>query len=265
VYHCLPAETVQNRFPVTVFQPRTYRKQFNSERFDSFIVTHKETDLWIGVNAGSYKQGMEAVVLGKVVELRERLDQYIRQEPEFAKSLKPFKPGKQAPPEAAEMAKVASKAGIGPMSAVAGLFAQEVGKVLLQNFQVGELVVENGGDIFIKLKNDLSLSVYAGSSPLSEKIGVVIPAVQTPLGVCTSSGTVGPSLSFGKADAVMVACKSASLADAFATALGNKIQSPDDIGKVVKSADKYPAILSLIIICNDKAGIKGNFEVKILK
>ncbi|MBN1820651.1 MAG: UPF0280 family protein [Prolixibacteraceae bacterium] len=248
-----------------MYEPRTYRKQFNLSRFYPFYATFRETDLWIGVNRKSYVPEMKSQAYKKVVELRKVLDDHIYLHPDFKKALNPLSTANNFPKEVNEMITMAAKAGIGPMSTVAGLFAQEVGRDLMSRYPVEELVIENGGDIFLKLKEDLHLSVYAGKSPLSEKIGVVIPAGRTPIGICTSAGTVGPSLSFGKADAVMVACKSTSLADAFATAFGNKVQSYADIETVLNYSEQFPEILSLIIICEGKIGIRGNFEVKVLK
>ena len=248
-----------------LFQPRTYRTQFNVSRFHSFEVKYLETDLWIGVDPSSFKIEMKEIALAKIKELRGRLDEYIISEPFFKKSLKPFQPSEQAPFEAKEMAIAAEKAGIGPMSAVAGLFAREVGNEIIQNFLVEEMVIENGGDIYVLLKNELVLSVFAGESPLSERIGLVIPPEISKLGICTSAGTVGPSLSFGKADAVVVICEDILLADAFATAFGNKVKSPNDVEKVINQSEKYPEILSMLIICEDKVGLRGDFEMRILK
>ena len=164
---------------------------------------------------------MKEQTIQKIKELRKTLDDYIFNEPRFSKSLTPFIPAKEAPPEAVEMADAAAKAGVGPMASVAGLFAREAGLNLKQNFLPHELVIENGGDIFADIKDELVLSVFAGRSPLSGKIGLVIPPDTGQVGICTSAGTVGPSLSFGQADAVVVVCKNILLADAFATALGN--------------------------------------------
>jgi ApbE superfamily uncharacterized protein (UPF0280 family) len=247
------------------FQPRTYRTQFNIERFQSFEAKYLETDLWIGIDPGSFRPEMKTLALAKIKSLRDEFDRYIAKEPFFKKSLKPFQPSEFAPGEAAEMAAAAEKAGIGPMSAVAGLFAREVGKEIIRNFSVEELVIENGGDIYVLLKNDLTLSVFAGESILSDRIGLVIPPGKSTIGICTSAGTVGPSLSFGKADAVVVVCEDILLADAFATAFGNKVKSPNDVEKVLNQTEKYPEILSLLIICEDKIGIKGDFEMRILK
>jgi uncharacterized protein len=247
------------------YEKRTYRTQFNVSRFQSFEVKYLETDLWIGVNPTSFKEEMKDLALEKIKELRTRLDEYILSEPFFKKSLKPFQPAENAPGEAKEMAVAAERAGIGPMSAVAGLFAREVGEAILQNFLVKEMVIENGGDIFVLLKNELILSVFAGESPLSERIGLIIPPVISKLGICTSAGTVGPSLSFGKTDAVVVICEDILLADAFATAFGNKVKSPNDVEKVINKAENFPEIIALLVICEDKIGIRGEYEIRILK
>lgn len=248
-----------------MFEKRTYRTQFNSERFNSFEVKYLETDLWIGVDPSSYKNEMKEIALATIKKLREKLDEYIKTEPFFAKSLKPFQPDNEAPSEAKEMAVAGEKAGIGPMSAVAGLFAREVGEAIIQNFSVNEMVIENGGDIYALLKNELVLSVFAGDSILSERIGLAIPSDLGKFGICTSAGTVGPSFSAGKANAVVVVCKDVLLADAFATALGNKVKSEKEVEKVINQSEKYPEILSLLIICEDKVGIKGDFELRLLK
>ncbi len=250
---------------MNIFEERTYRTQFNSKRFKGFEVKYFETDLWIGVNPDSFQPEMEKIALEKIKLLRDKFDKYIQAEPFFKKSLKPFNPTEIAPPEAIEMAMAAEKAGIGPMSAVAGLFAREVGEEILRNFIVDEIVVENGGDIYVLLKDELVLSVFAGDSILSERIGLIIPPGKNKFGICTSAGTVGPSISYGKADAVVIICDDILLADAFATALGNKVKSPNDIEKVIKQSEKYPEILSLLIICEDKIGIRGDYEMRVLK
>ena len=237
VYSRLPTKFVQNKFQLNfsggvinrkcfmnIFEPRTYRTQFNTRRFSGFEVSYLETDLWVGIDPESFKIEIKDFAEQKIKELRIKLDNYIQIEPFFKKSLKPFQPGENAPSEAIEMAQAAEQAGIGPMSTVAGLFAREIGNEIIQNFSVNELVIENGGDIFVLLKDELVLSVFAGESILSERIGLVIPPEKSKLGICTSSGTVGPSLSYGKADAVVVICEDVLLADALATALGNRVK-----------------------------------------
>jgi uncharacterized protein len=246
-------------------EERFYRKSFNSSRFRGFEAGFLETDLWIGVDEASYRPEMKEAALQRMMEVRQQLDAYILQKPDFTKTLKPFHPAESAPVLAKEMAAASGTAGIGPMASVAGLFARETAMAIRKNFSLEELVIENGGDIFALLKSDLVLSVYAGRSPLSEKIGLVIPPGQGELGICTSSGTVGPSLSLGNADAVAVVCHDVLLADAFATAIGNRVKHPGDIEEALRYSVLFPQILSLIIICGDKTGMRGNFEIKFLK
>jgi uncharacterized protein len=246
-------------------EERSYRKLFNTSRFRGFEAKYHETDLWIGIDTDSYIKEMEDLVNTRIRELRHQLDAYIISEPEFALSLDPFMPSDTAPSIAKDMARAASKAGIGPMASVAGLFARETADAIRQNFSVKELVIENGGDIFVLLNRELVLSVYAGNSPLSEKIGLVIPPDAGVLGICTSSGTIGPSLSLGNSDAVAIVCRDVLLADAFATALANRVKAPDDINKVLDYSERFPEILSVVIICAGKTGMRGNLDVKFLK
>jgi uncharacterized protein len=244
---------------------RTYRALFNTGRFKAFNVMYLETDLWIGINPESYRPEMEELALAVVKELREKMNCWIKQEPQFAASLTPFQPGDEAPAEAHAMAEATAMAGVGPMASVAGLFSREVGEALIQNFSVKELVIENGGDIFALVKQKLILAVFAGSSVLSEKIGIVIPSGTGRVGICTSAGTVGPSLSFGNADAVAVVCKDAVLADALATAIGNEVKHQEGIEKALEYSAKFPEIMSLVVICNDKVGVRGCLEIKFLE
>ena len=194
--------------------------------------------------------------------LRKKLEDYISHHAEFKTSLTPVFPVPGVPDVAREMIAAGFRTLTGPMASVAGMFASHVGEKIRHQFTVKELVIENGGDFSLFLKEDLLVTIYAGNSPLSEKIGVIIPASETPCGLCTSSGTVGPSFSYGKADAVMVACYSPLLADAWATSLANRVKTPADIEPVLKYSEQFPEILSLVIICDDKTGIRGNFDVR---
>ncbi len=246
------------------YQPRFYRQQFNPSRFVSFTVQYLETDLWVGVDHGSFHKEIAETVRMEVVKLRRQLDEYTMLHPAFRKSMKPVFPLQGAAENVREMCRAGLRTGTGPMASVAGLFALVAGEKIRNRFKVKEVVVENGGDCYIFLKEDLSIMVYAGDSPLSEKIAVIVPASETPCGICTSSGTVGPSFSSGKADAVMVGCYSPVLADAWATALANRVKSPCEIQDVLTYSEHFPEILSLVIICGDKTGIRGNFEVRFI-
>ena len=236
------------------------------ERFCSFSISHLETDLWIGFDPAhaNYAGDIRKTALQEMQSLRNTLDQYIAKNPQFQKSLAPVSVESSTPAIVREMAAAASVANVGPMAAVAGAFSQHVGRLLRKKFELNEIVVENGGDIYLYIQDDIVMSIFAGQSPLSEKVGVHIPATYKELGICTSSGTVGHSLSFGKADAVAIACYNTTLADAYATSVANQIQTPDDIEPVLDKLEDKKDILSAVIICQDRMGIRGDFELEVL-
>jgi ApbE superfamily uncharacterized protein (UPF0280 family) len=157
------------------------------------------------------------------------------------------------------MADSAAEAGVGPMAAVAGAIAEFVGNGLLEFSP--EIIVENGGDVFLKSLKNRIVSIYAGESPLSEKIGLEIQPEETPLGICTSSGTVGHSLSYGQADAVVAVSKSTPLADAAATAIANLISKPDDIPKGIEFAESIRGLKGTVIIKGDRMGVWGDIKI----
>jgi ApbE superfamily uncharacterized protein (UPF0280 family) len=158
------------------------------------------------------------------------------------------------------MAKAAEKANVGPMAAVAGAFAEFVGLDLLKYSP--EVIVENGGDIFLKSTKSRLVGVYAGEdSPLTGRVALKIEPLDTPLGVCTSSGTVGHSLSFGKADAVVVLSHSTALADAAATAIGNIVKAETDVQKALDFARSVKGLVGAAVIINDKMGVWGKINL----
>jgi hypothetical protein len=157
------------------------------------------------------------------------------------------------------MIRSGNMAGVGPMAAVAGAVAEFVGKDLLE--YSGEVVVENGGDIFMKLNSPVTVGIYAGKSPLSMKLGIRLIPDDRPLSVCTSSGTIGHSLSYGKSDAVCIVSHSCALADAAATAIGNLIQSGSDIKHAVQSAKNMDGILGAVAIIDDIIGLWGDLDI----
>ena len=247
------------------YKERSYRSRFSNDERRWFCVKFLESDLWIEVNNGSYSASMEADTYAMLVDLRRSMDAYLLMDPQYKTALTPYDAGLEAPDILKEMAKVSHKTGIGPMSAVAGAVAQHVAEFLKSQFGVKEVIVENGGDIYAEAHSDMDIAVFAGQSPLSEKIGLHIPAASFPLGVCTSSGTVGPSLSLGRADAVMIVCRDVLLADSYATAMANRIKTVDDLQTVIDRIQNNPDILGSIVVKDDRMAICGQFELRLFK
>jgi len=240
---------------------RFYRHYFSSTDLSSFEVSYLETDLWIGVDQGSNKQHLEQKAKESIKEARRLVENYIAKDPEFKTTLLPYQmKEKEAPALVTAMVKAGNAAGVGPMAAVAGVFAETVGKCLVE-CGAKEVIVENGGDIFIRTQKTRRIGVYAGESPLSGRVGLEISPADTPLGVCTSSGTVGHSFSQGKADAVIVVAPSVPLADAAATALANLVQVKSDLEKVVQKGRQLKGLTGVLAICEDQMAVWGNIRL----
>jgi ApbE superfamily uncharacterized protein (UPF0280 family) len=244
----------EEREGIKMYEKRTYRNLVKTDDLIKFEVVVKETDLLIRAERDFSNEARESVL-----KYRHQLETYIATNPQFKGSLVPLTDDPYAPEIIQEMIRTSRLAGVGPMAAVAGAMAECVSKDLLKLSK--ELIVENGGDIYLVTSKERTIGIYAGDSPLSLKIGIVISPEETPLGVCTSSGTVGPSLSFGKADAVCILAKSSALADAAATAVGNIVKEKKDIESGLERGREIAGVLGTLIIVEEKMGVWGNVKL----
>ncbi|MCG6905274.1 MAG: UPF0280 family protein [Desulfobacteraceae bacterium] len=236
-----------------MLQARTYRKGLQ-RRLPAFRVVVEQTDLWIQAD-----QPLMAVARESVLHHRHQLEGFIRRFPGFASSMEPWPLEGPAPPIVRRMCAAASRARVGPMAAVAGAVAAAVGEDLLG--QCNEVVVENGGDVFIKNRERISIAIYAGGSPLSMRVGLQFAAAADPFGVCTSSGTVGHSRSLGAADAVCVVAPCCALADAAATAIGNHVRRAGDIPAGIDLGMAMGGLDGIVIIVGERMGVWGKLQV----
>jgi hypothetical protein len=237
-----------------MYQPRTYRHEIKDADLVSFTVSVKETDLYIRA-----VRDLTTEALAAIHEVRGPLEEYIRDHPLFLHSLAPVAVESGAAEIVCVMAEAARLANVGPMAAVAGAMAELVGRKLLAFSP--EVIVENGGDIFLKVNSRRQIGIYAGESAFTGKLAVEVAPGQTPLGVCTSSGTVGPSLSLGLADAAIILSSSAALADAAATAVGNLVKSEQDIDAAIGHGKQIKGISGIIVIVGGSMGAWGDIRL----
>lgn len=238
---------------------RVYRRLHEGHDLVYFTVKLKESDLAIGVDRTSYSDSLVSMCRKELVCIRAELESYILLQPSFQHSLQPIQLLPSAPPLICLMGEAAWQAGVGPMAAVAGTVAQAIGERL--DPVVKSVIVENGGDIYLNSHRERVVAVYAGRSKFSQRIGLRVNVKKQPLGICTSSGTVGPSLSFGCADAVVIMGYPAALADAVATRIGNLIHSEEDLMKAVETAQDIPGVTGVLAIKNDTMAAWGAVEL----
>lgn len=238
-----------------MYEFRFYRDWVKRTGLVSFEVVHGETDLMIRAVRDLRRQAEELVR-----KARAEIEEQINRQPEFAKSLLPLPAPASTAPVARTMLDASRQYGVGPMAAVAGAVAQFVGEGLHR--WSPQVIVENGGDVFMRMSRPVELGLYAGKdSPFTGEIKLRVDPAGRSLGVCTSSGTVGHSLSFGLADAVVAVADSVALADAAATAIANRIRSAEDIEGALAAERKRGLLKGLLIAVGARIGAYGEIEL----
>jgi len=235
--------------PPESYRHRSYRQQSGAPELHTCQVQVRETDLQILAPVA-----ICSVALQLVIQYRNQLENYLPRHPHFLEALSPLPDDPTAPPLVRAMLQAGIITEVGPMAAVAGVIAEYVGRDLLKIPGCDEVVVENGGDIFLSRKQYCRIAIFAGASSLSNRVGLKIRSEQMPCGVCTSSATVGHSLSLGRADAVTVVAANTALADAAATRIGNTVKSKDDLARALEVAAAIPGLIGVVIIIGEELG-----------
>jgi len=211
-----------------------------------------------------------------IFKQRFELKSYIRKNPDFLTSFEPVlvgnlsdkTPSKESinsysnniPLIVSLMARAGRRAEVGPMAAVAGTISQLSMGYMIENGSKFT-IVDNGGDVAIKTDRDVVVGLYAGESSLSGELGFKIKSKKTPMGICTSSGTVGHSISFGRSDSVTVFADEASIADALATSIANEAvgkKDQDAVQKALEKADDFKkSMRGVMVVVGESAGTLG--------
>ncbi len=234
---------------------RFYRYHHASRGLHVFQVQVQQTDLWIRAERDLRDPAYDAVLT-----VRRQLERYIDSNPSFLHSLEPVPDDPLAPAIVRAMIRAAQVARVGPMAAVAGAIAQAVAERLLE--ESPSVVVENGGDCYLAAAEDLVVSIYPGAhSPFQGSLALKLRAETFPWAVCTSSAVIGHSLSLGRADAATVLAKDGALADACATALGNRVRSPGDFQEALEWVSTRPGVEGALVVLGDKLAAWGAVEL----
>lgn len=233
------------------YKEKFYRNSEKTERWISFNVKEETTDLFIRA-----KSDLSVIAEKAVARYRDEIRRHIDRQNEFLTSLDPVAQI-ESTAVVHEMYTASKAAGVGPMAAVAGAIAQAVGLELTQFSD--EVIVENGGDIFVKINKPIAISIFGGN-PVFTALGLKLHPHQSPLGICTSSGRIGHSLSFGNADAVTIIAADAALADAVATQACNIVRKEEDADASINYALNIDGVKGIVIIYKDKLFAKGDVE-----
>lgn len=187
---------------------------------------------------------------------RDIIQRFIHQDPLFRNTLEPYDLPLDAPSLIRRMCQASAKAGVGPMATVAGAVASEAVDAMVQA-GARTAVVDNGGDIALRLSKEVRVGIYSGDS--LPGIGFRCTPRDVQFGICSSSRTVGSSISFGMADLSTVISSDVLLADACATALGNLVDeySESTLIQAIDQICSIDGVEGALLIAEDKVAMKG--------
>ncbi|NPV58233.1 MAG: UPF0280 family protein [Actinobacteria bacterium] len=235
---------------------RFYRESMHAVGLVPFRVVLAESDLYIFARRDLSEQARLSLS-----RHRSDLEGFIARQPLFASSFRPYQVPDDAPAVVRAMAEAAGRAGVGPMAAVAGAVADMVGGDLAPLSD--EIIVENGGDIHMRSARPRRVGVFAGDSAWSGRLALRVgPTPPEGIGICTSSATVGPSYSAGAADCALVVAESAALADAAASALGNRAKTPERIEEALDAVCSIEGVTGCLLIMGEHLGVRGALELE---
>jgi ApbE superfamily uncharacterized protein (UPF0280 family) len=195
-------------------------------------------------------------VTAEIVRQRGILEGYIERHPAFRDALEPVALLDDAPEVARRMAQAAWLVGVGPMAAVAGTMAQFAAEAALEA-GAAEAIVENGGDIYLKTVEPVTVGLDAGAAELADRLGFLVAAGDTPMSICSSSGKMGHSMSLGACDLAVVVAKDAALADAAATQAANLVSTVEDVDPALERIMGIKGLDGVMIVKDDRVGLAG--------
>lgn len=196
-------------------------------------------------------------VTAELVRRRKVLEEYIDRHPAFRASLEPVELLADAPDIARCMARAARLVGVGPMAAVAGAMAQCAAQAALAA-GVREVIVDNGGDIFLHAAAPVAVGLGTGTAELADRLAFALEPHDTPIAICSSSGRMGHSMSLGQCDLATVVAKDAALADAAATQAANLVTTDADVDRALERITAIEGVDGVVIVRDQRVGLAGD-------
>lgn len=231
-----------------------YRRGIAANELVQSRVVVKETDLLVLA-----EREINGMVRDIVLTQRDRLERYIAGNPSFRDALLPVHVPATAPGIVKSMARAGLASGVGPMAAVAGAVCEAVAAGVGEG--VRELILENGGDLYVASARERIVGIFVGKEAHGGAVGLRVAPDRTPLGICTSSGRIGHSLSLGDSAAATVLARSCALADAAATAVGNRVRGRDGVREGLAAARDIPGVLGVVVLRDGRLGAWGDVEI----
>ena len=233
---------------------QVYRSAVKNNDYPGWLISYRHSDIYISsdIDIGSK-------ITAYLEEVYRELETHIKKNPGFFKSLSPVAAKSYYPEIIKKMCEFSQKFNVGPMAAVAGAVNDYLAGHLLN--RCSRLIIENGGDLFIKSVSDITVNLYLKNPSFNDSISILIKGRDTPCGICSSSGVFGHSYSMGRCDLATVIASSSAAADAAATAAANSVKNQDDIQPAIDYFRTFEDISGILLIKDEKIGMWGKFQL----
>ena len=208
------------------------------------------------VTVGAEEAYIDAGISG-IMRAREAVRRQISEDQFFLTTFEPYCPDGAADGTVKAMCEAAEAAGVGPMATVAGAIGQAAVDAMVECGSQ-HCWVDNGGDIALRLSTPVTVEVF--SLPGSDTLyGFEVDPSDGVRGICSSSGTIGHSISLGQCDLSTVLADSAILADAYATAVANGVRGRDDLETCFDRFRASPGFIGGMVVFGDDVAMCGDF------
>lgn len=192
-----------------------------------------------------------------VFRAREIVESKIAEDPFFGITYDPYPPKEGDDALIIRMCQASERAGVGPMAGVAGAVADHAVRAAAEA-GCRHIVIENGGDISMLTDRPVHIGLFAGEKGF-EDLALEVGPTGRVCGICSSSGKIGPSVSFGSSGICTVFSEDTVLADCCATALGNMISSgtKEELAHSAETVCSIEGVDGCICVCNGSMSVCG--------
>ena len=199
--------------------------------------------------------GLRDAAFDAMMEARYSVESKISEDPFFGITYDPYPASSGDDELVRRMCDASAVAGVGPMAGVAGAVAVHIAERLVE-MGSSYAVVENGGDIAFYSPEPRLVGIFA-DHPVFRDLAFSVSSDRI-VGICSSSRTVGPSVSFGTSSISTVFSDDVILADCCATALGNLVRDEASIQGAVEDIGSRAGVRGCMACCGDKVAMFGD-------
>jgi ApbE superfamily uncharacterized protein (UPF0280 family) len=209
-----------------------------------------ETAVTIAGDSSHIPRATEAIA-----RARDDIQHQISVDPFFLTTFEPYDRSRATSDLTRRMCDASRSASVGPMATVAGAIAQAALEAMVED-GCGHGWVDNGGDIALMLDRPTVVEVFCEPGS-DDAFGFEVGPTDGIIGICSSSGKLGHSISLGSADVSVAIADSAILADALATSICNRVRTGSDMQGCFEPFSRVDGFIGGLVVFEGDTSMAG--------